>query len=603
MLSGETRGSGGAALARHLESTARGQTVQHVQGRFLAASTLSGQLAEMAFSAKGARTTRPILHIHADPSIGTDNVATIRHWLRLFEAEFGLEGQPRAGVLHRGKDGSARLHGHFVYSLVLPDHSVVDLRNSYRRREKVSVITCYELGLPLPPIPRPRSIHRALLSEGRIDVAQWLAAHSSAMRAPVRMSDLSPQQRHIAERTRADQSDIQVSLLSAWTSKNVDDFRNALLGKGICLAMGDKVVVLVDEAGTPHPLARTLRQACRRHGLPAPSAAQVRTYLSALKLPTLEQLKEAPSMTRFNDKKSKILAAATSEQIVQKFRDRTRYVKKGPPHRILMQDGGWVMVDSAASRLTVSGPKGDADELARALAGVEPFAVHRAERPPLKRHPHKIRTIGPATVEDEDDRFQWWVGKGMKPERRAGAVAVEVGGTLLVDRGHEIEVHDLPPSNQSLMLIAEYAAAHWGGGLELIGPPGSVDWSPKDKARLWWACQHAGVVFHGYTPPPELVKRWEAENGGGLPQGVASFRPSTGSPNAITERGALSVAEQIADLDKKIDDIKAQWKKNSRDQDWIERMRREIDRLEDEKATLKDPPTYRPGEDIRAMRR
>src|SRR5690606_15801482 len=144
------------------------------------------------------RTTRAILHIHADPSIGTDNVATIRHWLRLFEAEFELEGQPRAGVLHRGKDGTARLHGHFVYSLVLPNHRLVDLRNSYRRREKVSVITCYELGLPLPPIPRPRSIHRALLSEGRIDVAQWLAAHSSAMRAPVRMSDLSPQQRHIA---------------------------------------------------------------------------------------------------------------------------------------------------------------------------------------------------------------------------------------------------------------------------------------------------------------------------------------------------------------------------------------------------------------------
>ncbi|MCS6759104.1 MAG: hypothetical protein MO852_08860 [Candidatus Devosia euplotis] len=178
-----------------------------------------------------------------------------------------------------------------------------------------------------------------MLAEGRIEVAQWLAAHSSAIRAPVRVSDLSPQQRHIAERTQADHSDLLVSILSAWPSKDADDFRNGLRGGGIGLAMGDTVIVLVDQAGTPHPLARALRQACRRHGLPAPSAAQVRTYLSNLKLPTLEQFKKAKPLTQFNDKKSRILAAVTGEKILQEFRSRTRYVRQGPPHRILMQDG------------------------------------------------------------------------------------------------------------------------------------------------------------------------------------------------------------------------------------------------------------------------
>lgn len=558
----------------------------------------------MVLAARGARTSRPILHVHVDPSVGADNADTIRHWLRLFEAEFGLEGQPRAGVLHRGKDGTTRLHGHFVYSLVLPNHRVVDLRNSYRRREKISVITAYNLGLPFPPVPRPRSIHRALLREGRVEVARWLAEHTSAIHAPVRVSDLPPQQRHIAERTRVDHQDLQVSLLSTWPSSNADDFRKALLGRGIGLAMGEKVVLLVDQTGTPHPLARALRQSCRRHGLPAPSAAQVRAYLSTLKLPTLEQFRQDQSMTQFTDKKSRILAAVTGEQIVRDFRNRTRYVKKGPPHRILMQDGGWVLVDNAAARLTVSGPRGHADDLAEALAKVEPFAIHRGERPSLKRHPHAIRAIGPVAVGDSDDRFEWWVGKGLQPERRVGGIAVEVGGTLLVDRGHEIEVHDLPPSNRALMLIAEYAATHWGGGLELTGPPGSVDWSEKDKARLWWACQHVGVVFHGYTPPPELVKRWEAENGGGLPQGVAAFRPGTRTTTkAETDRNAPTVAGRIAELDGKIDAIKAQWTKNSRDQDWIERMRREIDRLEDEKASLKNPLGYHPTEDMPAMRR
>lgn len=601
MLSGETRGAGGAALARHLESTAKGQTVQHIEGRFLAASTLSGQLAEMALSARGARTTRPILHIHVDPAIGADNVETIGLWLKLFEAEFGLEGQPRAGVLHRGKDGSARLHGHFVYSLVLPDHRVVDLRNSYRRREKISVITAHELGLPMPPVPRPRSIHRALLSEGRIEAARWMAAQSGAISSPVRVSDLSPQQRHIAERTRVDHRDLQVLLVSAWPSSNANDFRNALLGKGIGLATGDKVVVVVDQAGIPHPLARALRQACRRHGLTAPSAAQVRTYLSTLKLPPLEQFKQAQSMAQFNDKKSRILAAVIGEQIVQQFRDRTKFVKQGPPHRILMQDGGWVMVDDASSSLTVSGPRGDADDLAEALAKVEPFAIQRVDRRQLKRLPHTIQAIGSVAAGDDEDRFEWWISKGLQPERRAGGIAVSVNGTLLVDRGHEIEVHDLPPSNQALMLIAEYAAKNWGGGLELAGPPGSADWSPKDKARLWWACQHAGVVFHGYTPSPELIKRWEAENGGGLPQGAATFRPGAG--NVRPDRNKPTITDQIAELDRQIDAIKAGWQMNSRDQDWIDRMRREIDRIEDEKAILKNPLEYHLTKDTSGIRR
>ena len=455
MLSGETRGSGGAALVRHLESTAWGQTVQHIQGRFLAASTFPGQVAELVLSAKGARTSRPLLHVHVDPPVGADNIRTIRHWLRLFEAEFGLEGQPRAGVLHRGKGGTTRLHGHFVYSVVLPNRKVVDLRNSYRRREKVSGIAAYELGLPMPPVPRPRSIHRALLAEGRHEVAKWVAGHSRAIRSPVRVSNLSPQQRHIAERTRVDYRDLQVSLLSAWPPRDARHFRNALLDRGIALATGRKAVVLVDQSGTPHPLARTLRQACRHHGLSPPSAAQVQRLLSSLELPTLEHGKQDNPMTQFNDKKSKILAGITGNQIVAEFQGRIRYVKKGPPHRILLHDGGWVTVDNAAARLTVSGPRGDADKLAGALAQLEPFAVHRVERSLLKRRPHAIKAIIPVAAGNEDDRFEWWMKKGLLPEQRAGGIAVTVNGTLLIDRGHEIEVHDLPPSNQSLMLIAE----------------------------------------------------------------------------------------------------------------------------------------------------
>lgn len=591
MLSGETRGAGGRALARHLNSTADGQFVRCVEARFLAARSLDGQIAEMARASMGARTSRPILHIHVDPEVGSDRIDVIQHWVRLFEEEFGLQKHARAGVVHRGKKGSTRLHAHFVYSVVGPDNRVVDLRNSYRRREKVSVIVAHDLGLSFPKLPRPRAIHRALLKEGRTDVARWMVMHCPELREPVRTAKQSPQQRHIAERTGVETSEVLAAVSAAWPSPDARDFQRALVEKGFSLARGDKVVVLVDRTGTPHALARAIRQTCRQSRLACPSAADVREFLSDLTLPLLAECKRIGPMTKPYDVKSKILADVTGEHIVASYGDRTRYVKRGPPHRILMRDGGWVTVDSKISRLVVTGPVGDADLLAEELARVEPFEIHRQDRSPVKRRPHKIRPLG--QVVEGDDRFEWWVEKGMRPERRAGGLAIEVGGTLLVDRGNEIEVHDLPPSDMALTLIAQYAAAHWGGGLELTGPPGSTDWSEKDKARLWWACQRAGVVYHGYTPSPALVKRWNTEHGDstGLPGGAVALRPGDrrGAHHDTAATRVPNVDVRLAELDAAINNIKSQWRTKSRDQDWIERMRQELSRLEEDKAALQGP--------------
>jgi hypothetical protein len=558
-----------------------------MEGRFLAANSLDGQIAEMVRASRGSRTARPILHIHVDPEIGSDRVHVIQHWVRLFEAEFRLEKHTRAGVLHRGKKGSTRLHAHLVYSVVGPNNRVVCLRNSFRRREKVSVIVAYDLGLSFPKLPRPRAIHRALLKDGRNDVARWMVEHCPELCQPPRIAKQSPQQRHIAERTGVERSELLAALSSAWPSPNAKRFQRALAERGFGLAWGDKVVVLVDGTGTAHPLARALRQTCRQNQLAGPSAAEVRTFLSDLTLPSLAACKRNGPMTKPNDVKSKILAEVTGEQIVASFGDRTRYVKRGPPHRILMRDGGWVTVDSRLSQLLVTGPVGDADRLAEELARVEPFEVHRQDRSPVKRRPHKIRPLGP--VVEGVDRFEWWVGKGMRPEQRAGGLAIEVGGTLLVDRGYEIEVHDIPPSDIALTLIARYAAEHWGGGLELTGPPGSKDWSEKDKARLWWACQRAGVVYHGYTPSPALVRRWDAENGDGtgVPGGAVTLRPGEGLPDPAPSTALVpSVDARLEELDAQIDSIKSQWTSHSRDHNWIERMRQELSWLEESKAAL-----------------
>ncbi|HTN60247.1 MAG TPA: hypothetical protein VL147_01680 [Devosia sp.] len=301
------------------------------------------------------------------------------------------------------------------------------------------------------------------------------------------------------------------------------------------------------------------------------------------------------------------MSGITGEQIVAQFSDRTKFVKKGPPHRLYMNDGGWLTVDPAASRLIVSGAFGDADALAKQLAEIEPFAIER--RLPRQRSstPMAFKALRPAKGSFKN-RFEWWSDLGQRPQLQHDGIAIEVDGTLLFDRGNEIEVHDRPLSAEALELIARYAAAHWGGGLVLEGPPGAKDWPESDKARLWWACRKQGVVFHGYTPPPALLLRWESENG--QPPGgaaAAALRPGGGSNRGEAGDAEFSPSQirgRIADVEKEIDSIKAAWKANSRDTEWIERMRSRRAQLEEECQDLRASlsPIHRHQPDYTTMR-
>ncbi|WP_198650905.1 hypothetical protein [Devosia indica] len=590
VLSGETRGRGGNALARHLLSGAAGQRVRVLEARFLAGQSLHTQLRELVAGAAGARTDRPVLHVHIDPPPGWDRPDVIGHWLKIYEAEFGLEEQSRMGVLHQGKGGSERLHAHVLYSLVRQDGRIVDLKNSYRRREKISTITAFELGLPMPPIPRPRSVHRALLRDGRVDVADWMLQHCSGLHAPMRVAEVSPSERHIAERTGQHANDVPTILARLWPASGPYRFRRALQDDGLVLAKGTAGPVIIDGANVAHSLSRELRKACRKIGKPPPRAVEVKAFLGNMPLPTVAEVRRARAkMKTRRNPKAQILGGITGEQIVDEFGNRTQFVRKGPPHRIFMRDGGWVLVDPIGRRLVVSGPAGDADTLAEKLATLEPFDVERQESRRPENNVFRLKAVRPGRGRFQD-RIEWWTDHGQRPELQDDGISIIVGGTVLFDRGNEIET-SLPPSTEALDLIAAYAAEHWNGGLELSGPPGARDWPEADKARLWWACMKAGVVFHGYNPPPSLVRRWEAENAG-QPTGAAAavLKPSAGGHKTKekedTANRASAIEGEVVDIQHRIDAIKSEWKSHGRDQDWIERMRAEIDRLEDLKTDL-----------------
>ena len=286
--------------------------------------------------------------------------------------------------------------------------------------------------------------------------------------------------------------------------------------------------------------------------------------------------------------KERLLNEVTGESIVADFARRVRFVKRGPPHRFILHDGGCVLVDPKNMRLILSGNVGDADALAERLAALEPYAVERPEKHRTSSEPTTIVALRPNRG-TRAERLSWWEKQGQKPENLPEGIGIRVAGTWLVDRGFQIEVHNMPPSAEALDLIVRYAATHWNGGLTLDVPPGAKDWSEKDKARLWWACRTHGVVYHGYNPPQALIARWDSEHGTASGGTTSALKPhaygAEGAKHALEEQAAPS-AQKVADVQKQIDALKGQWRFHGRDQDWIENARNEIAQLEQEKREL-----------------
>lgn len=268
MITGATRGAGGAALARHLLATKDGQRVLVMPSRGLAAEDLKGQIAEFVADAAHGRTDRPVHHIHVDPPPEAANPnGIIATFLRHYEAELDLRGNQRCGVFHQK---SARRHAHIVYSLVGETGRVVDLRHEYARREKVSRKTEFECGLPMVKGKHNRAVAQALRKQGREDVAVAMeTAGLLAGRRPVAHS--TPRQRAQAERTSVPLDDVRSAAFTAWTtSDDARSFVAALHASGFDVANGERGLVLVDRSAggtcfdTHHRRGRSRRR--RREG-------------------------------------------------------------------------------------------------------------------------------------------------------------------------------------------------------------------------------------------------------------------------------------------------------------------------------------------------
>ncbi|UYW28340.1 hypothetical protein OKC48_07445 [Methylorubrum extorquens] len=282
MISGAMRGKGGDALARHLLKVENEQVIVLVP-RGLGSRELINQVRELVALSLGGRTDRPVYHVHCDPDpeIADNDGARARFW-HLFEAEFGLTGQPFCGAVHVKH---ARRHEHRVYSLVRPSGAVVDIGHDFARRERCARIVEYERGMPRPtPSKHSRAIVSALREQGRDDVADWMEA-SGTTQAARPVARLSPQERLIEERTGVSLDDLRAAALAAWReSSDGAGFLEALRARGLSLREGRSGPVVVDATGTAHLATRLVGAAARRADGERIPAGDVKARLAGLTL-------------------------------------------------------------------------------------------------------------------------------------------------------------------------------------------------------------------------------------------------------------------------------------------------------------------------------
>lgn len=288
-------GRGGRALANHVSNVEENETVEEGPSRGLVTAGARRQVMELSALGDHARSKNIVYHVSASPAEGGVDwtpAQTERFWLN-FEREFGLERQPFASQIHVKK---GRRHEHREYLLARTGGTVVPLKHDFVRREKLSRIAEFDAGHKLVAGRHNRAVAAALEREGRPDIAAAMKAQGLLDRRRPR-AKLTPAERQQAERTAIDPAKVRADALAAWSSTATGpEFQRALEQRGLQLAQGDKVVVLIDATGNAHPLARTIGSASAAEGQRI-RAAEVKARVSGLQLrPLQEAAPQAPAL-------------------------------------------------------------------------------------------------------------------------------------------------------------------------------------------------------------------------------------------------------------------------------------------------------------------
>lgn len=265
IIKGGSRGGPGQ-LAAHLQRTDTNERVEVLE---LHAGTddLTAAFRDWQTLSEGTRGTKGLYHVNIDPDARYD--VTRDQWARavdVLERELGLQGQPRAVVMHEKK---GRQHIHVVWQRT--DIETMTLRDdgfNYLAHERASQRLEREFGHEPVPGKHAKRDRKKQPDFPRAEVnhAEWQQAERAGL--------------SVADR-RA-----QIAALKESCDSGAA-FKAALAEAGYVLAKGDKRdFVLVDAAGETYSLGRELKM----------KAAEVRAFMADVDRDALPVAREAVAM-------------------------------------------------------------------------------------------------------------------------------------------------------------------------------------------------------------------------------------------------------------------------------------------------------------------
>ena len=258
--------SGPKQLAAHLLRTDTNETVRLLQVDFSPTEDMTTALVKMQTLTMGTRGTKGLYHANIDPEAHYE--MTDEQWMRsveVLEKELGLEGQPRAIVMHEKKE---RQHIHVVWARV--DMDTWTLRSdsmNYPAHERASL---------------------ALELEFRHDHVPGKHAKKYLNRdQPTPVAEMNQTEWQQWERTGLHPKERKEKITELYQQSDTGQaFQAALNDNGYILAKGDRrALVVVDIAGDAHSLTRQVNGA---------RAAEIKDKLADVdleKLPSVEQAK------------------------------------------------------------------------------------------------------------------------------------------------------------------------------------------------------------------------------------------------------------------------------------------------------------------------
>lgn len=264
IIKGKSR-SGPKQLATHLLRADTNERVEILELQS-SAQTLGDAFKEWQLIAEGTKGKRGLYHANIDPA--EQYSMTASQWVRaveVLERELGLDGQPRAVVLHE-KNG--RQHIHVVWQRTdIDTMTLVSDSNNYHAHERASAALEKEFGHDLVPGKHEKRVTDQPIPAAEFNHAEWQQAERSGI-APKAFKDRVTSHYHASDSG------------SVFVAKLDDD--------GLVIAKGDRRdFVIVDQAGEVYSLARQIKGV---------TAKDLRDFMADVQADALPSVAEAKSI-------------------------------------------------------------------------------------------------------------------------------------------------------------------------------------------------------------------------------------------------------------------------------------------------------------------